>query len=75
MEDFVVNPYTMTSVSNKEIDYNKLTEKFGCSPMTEELVQRMEKLTGKPAHYFLKRGIFVSHRDLDVVLNAYENNK
>ena len=35
----------------------------------------MEKLTGKPAHIFLKRGIFFSHRDLELILNDYEKGK
>jgi len=33
------------------------------------------KLTGKPAHPFLRRGIFFSHRDLNLVLDAYEQGK
>ncbi|MCB0369459.1 MAG: hypothetical protein KDD45_08420 [Bdellovibrionales bacterium] len=40
-EDFDVNPYKMTTKENKEIDYNKLIEKFGCSHVTEAHVQRI----------------------------------
>lgn len=29
-EDFVVNPYIISSATNKEIDYDKLIQKFGC---------------------------------------------
>lgn len=32
----------------------------------------MERLTGKPAHPFLKRGIFFAHRDLQEILDCYE---
>lgn len=74
-EDFVVNPYTTTTTGNKQINYNKLIEKFGCYHVTPELIQRIQKLTGKEAHYFLKRGIFFSHRDLDLILTAFETNK
>ena len=74
-DDFEVTPYTTTSKGNKEIDYNKLIQKFGCYHLPQELVDRMEKLTGKKPHYFLRREIFFSHRELDLVLNAYENNK
>ena len=65
----------MSSKTNKEIDYNKLIEKFGCYHVNPEHIQRFEKLTGKAPHYFLRRGIFFSHRDLDFILNSYENNK
>jgi tryptophanyl-tRNA synthetase len=44
------------------IDYNKLIEQFGTRPIDEEVLQRLEKLTGRKAHVFLRRGIFFSHR-------------
>ena len=74
-DDFVVNPYTISSSTNKEIDYNKLIEKFGCYHITEEQIQRIEKYTKQPAHYFIRRGIFFSHRDLDAILTACETHK
>lgn len=74
-DDFEVNPYSVTSANNKEINYDKLIQKFGCSHLTPDLVERIEKLTGKKPHYYLTRGIFFSHRELDLILNAYENNK
>jgi len=57
------------------IDYDKLLVQFGCSSITEEHIARIERLTGKPVHHFLKRGLFFSHRDLDLILNSYENGK
>lgn len=33
-DGFNVGVYGATSTNNKEIDYDKLTKKFGCSPMT-----------------------------------------
>lgn len=44
------------------INYNKLIVQFGCQPLTAELIQRFEKLTGKKAHLLLRRGIFFAHR-------------
>jgi hypothetical protein len=35
----------------------------------------MERLTGKPAHPFLKRGIFFAHRELDTILDCYEKKE
>jgi tryptophanyl-tRNA synthetase len=35
----------------------------------------MERLTGRPAHPFLKRGIIFAHRDLAEILDAYERGE
>ena len=43
--------------------------------MTQELINRFEKVTGKKPHRFLRRGVFISHRDVDKCLDAYENGK
>jgi len=53
-------------------DYPKLVEKFGCSEISSELIDRVERLTRKPAHPFLKRGMFFAHRDLEDFLDGYE---
>ena len=45
---------------------------FGSQPITEDLVKRFERLTGKPAHRFLRRGVFFSHRDLSDALDKFE---
>ncbi|XP_018017131.1 tryptophan--tRNA ligase, cytoplasmic [Hyalella azteca] len=50
-------------------------EKFGSSALTPDLVRRLEAATGKPAHHFLKRGIFFSHRELDRILTLVEQGK
>ncbi len=54
------------------VDYDKLIAQFGSRPISEELIDRFEKLTGKRAHVLLRRGIFFSHRDLTELLNKYE---
>ncbi|KAL9658682.1 hypothetical protein ABK040_006216 [Willaertia magna] len=61
--------------SNKGIDYDKLIREFGSSEIDEELIKRLEKLTNKPAHHFLKRKVFFSHRDLNKLLDFYEQGK
>jgi len=71
----VVDPWTVTASSNQGIDYNKLIDRFGSSPITPELVERFEKVTGKPAHQFLKRGIFFSHLDLERILSLAEQGR
>jgi len=62
-----VTPWEVTG----EIDYDKLIKQFGTQPITEELLQRIAKHTGG-LHPQLRRRLFYSHRDLDVILNEYE---
>ena len=54
------------------IDYDKLIDKFGSQRIDKTLLDRFEKLTGKPPHRLLRRGMVFSHRDLHVVLDKYE---
>lgn len=35
-------------------------------------MNRVEQVTGKPAHPFLKRRIFFAHRELKEILDCYE---
>lgn len=46
-----------------------------CSLAPSPLLPRMERLTGRPAHPFLKRGIIFAHRDLAEILDAYERGE
>ncbi|KAG1437482.1 hypothetical protein G6F56_013081 [Rhizopus delemar] len=57
------------------IDYNKLIEQFGTRPIDEALLTRFETLTGRKAHIFLRRGTFFSHRELEKILDRYEQKK
>ena len=69
----IVDPWTVQSEGT--IDYDKLIEQFGSQRITQELIDRMERLTGKKPHRFLRRGIFFSHRDLSQILDLYEQGK
>uniref|UniRef100_A0A8C9GHJ2 Tryptophan--tRNA ligase, cytoplasmic n=1 Tax=Piliocolobus tephrosceles TaxID=591936 RepID=A0A8C9GHJ2_9PRIM len=73
-EDFV-DPWTVQTSSAKGIDYDKLIVRFGSSKIDKELINRIERATGQRPHRFLRRGIFFSHRDMNQVLDAYENKK
>jgi tryptophanyl-tRNA synthetase len=66
-----VDPWTVVGA----VDYDKLLTKFGSSPLTEDLIARMERITGRRAHHFIRRGIFFSHRDLNLILDMYEAGK
>lgn len=52
-----------------------VAERFGSSKIDEELIARFEKITGKPAHHLIRRGIFFSHRDLHSILTLIEQGK
>nr|XP_033807431.1 tryptophan--tRNA ligase, cytoplasmic isoform X2 [Geotrypetes seraphini]XP_033807432.1 tryptophan--tRNA ligase, cytoplasmic isoform X2 [Geotrypetes seraphini] len=73
-EDFV-DPWTVTTGSAKGVDYDKLIVRFGSSKIDQDLIERIERVTGQKAHHFLRRGIFFSHRDMHQVLDAYEQKK
>jgi len=71
----VVTPWDVSGGADGKIDYNKLVEQFGCQNINNDLIERIERLTGTPAHPFLKRGIFFAHRDLQSILDAYEKGE
>ncbi|MGB9703367.1 MAG: tryptophan--tRNA ligase [Candidatus Micrarchaeales archaeon] len=67
---FTVTPWEVEG----EIDYDKLIKEFGLTPINEDLLKRIEKLTGE-LHFLLKRKIFFAHRDLDWLLDKYEKGE
>lgn len=54
------------------IDYDKLMDKFGSQRIDKTILERFEKLTGRPPHRLLRRGMVFSHRDLNLILDKYE---
>jgi len=69
-EEMVVTPWEIKG----KVDYDKLIREFGTQPLTEELLQKIKKHAGK-LHLQLRRKLFFSHRDLDVILNRYEKGE
>ena len=66
----LVTPWDVQAAGDEGIDYDKLIDRFGSTPISPELLERCEKLTGKPVHRFLRRGIFFSHREFEQILGA-----
>jgi hypothetical protein len=56
-----VNPWEV-SAGKGGIDYDKLVDQFGCQRLDAALVDRVARLTGRPPHVFLRRGLFFAHR-------------
>ncbi len=69
-ENFIVTPWEVEG----KVDYSKLIEKFGTRKITQELKNKIKKLAGE-LHVMLRRDVFFSHRDLDLVLSDFENGK
>eukprot|EP00932_Pfiesteria_piscicida_P001696 SRR837773.11646.p1 GENE.SRR837773.11646~~SRR837773.11646.p1 ORF type:complete len:401 (+),score=206.09 SRR837773.11646:644-1846(+) len=70
---------TAHEVSGK-IDYEKLVRQFGSQRITPDLMARIEKLTvgrgNVPClHHWLRREIFYSHRDMEVLCKMLEQGK
>lgn len=68
-----VDPFTVESEG--AIDYDYLISSFGSQKIDPALIERIERVTGKKPHRFLRRGIFFSHRDLNELLDMYEQGK
>ncbi|CAL0321215.1 unnamed protein product [Lupinus luteus] len=71
-EEQIVNPWEVSAKDGGKIDYDKLIDRFGCQRLDQSLVERVERLTSRPAHVFLRRGVFFAHRDFNDILDAYE---
>lgn len=69
-----LSPWTAKGVFTNDV-YTKLIQEFGVEPLTEELLQRFEKLTGQKPHRLLRRGLFFAHRHFKEILDDYEAGK
>ena len=63
-EDFV-DPWNVTSQSDTGIDYDKVIDTFGSSRIDDVLIKRMEKISGKKVHHFLRRGRYLKICPID----------
>lgn len=57
------------------VNYDKLVQEFGATPITPDLLTRFEKVTGRKPHRFMRRGIVFSHRDLNLILDRHEKGQ
>jgi tryptophanyl-tRNA synthetase len=67
---FKVTPWEVSG----SVDYNKLVKEFGVKLIDDKILKRIEKHTGE-LHIFLRRRIFFAHRDLDWILDKFEENE
>ncbi|OCF41674.1 tryptophan-tRNA ligase [Kwoniella heveanensis CBS 569] len=76
----IVTPFDVeggVDADGKEIgiDYDKLTKRFGASAISQELLDRFERVTGQKPHPLLRRGTFYSHREFNLILDRYEKGQ
>ena len=69
-DEFEVTPWKVEG----SVDYARLIKKFGTQEITDELLEKLKSFTGE-LHPLLGHKFFFSHRDLDWILNKYENNE
>ena len=72
-DDILVTPWEVQG-DLEEKNYAKLIEKFGTQALSIELIKKLQKLTGE-VHPLVKSQYFFSHRDLDWLLNKYEQGE
>jgi tryptophanyl-tRNA synthetase len=70
MEEFRVTPWEVEG----KVDYLKLVKDFGLKLIDDNLIQRIQRITGE-LNVMLRRKFFFAHRDMDLVLDDYENGK
>ena len=78
-DDFIENDdeemkVTGTEVAGK-VDYEKLCVQFGCDLLTNDMIDKMENLTGKRVHPMIRRKLYYAHRDFDKILKCHQDCK
>lgn len=68
-EEFKVTPWEVTG----DIDYDRLQQQFGTTPVDDALKDRLAGYGG--LHPMIKRGIFYTHRDLNILLDKYDKGQ
>src|SRR3989442_12847076 len=69
-EKFVVTPWEVKGA----VDYDRLIRDFGTQPISSQLAKKLEEILGDAA-YLVRRRVFFSHRDLDLVLDDYSKGR
>ncbi|ELP84212.1 tryptophanyl-tRNA synthetase, cytoplasmic, putative [Entamoeba invadens IP1] len=61
--------------TEKYIDYTKVASTLQINTISSDHLSRLEKLSGKPLHQFLRRGFYYSEIDFEEVITALEQKK
>jgi len=69
-DEDVINPYKVASKG--VLQYDVFREKWGLKNIDDNIIKRIEKISGKKVHHWIARQIFYCHIDLDKFLDEYE---
>jgi tryptophanyl-tRNA synthetase len=74
-----INPWDVQAATDEqgnilEFNYEAISKKWATSLIDAELLARFERVTGHKPHRWLRRGLFFSHRDLELILDTYERD-
>ena len=72
-----INPWDVQAAVDEQgnvlaFDYKAISEKWNTKLIDDALLERFERVTGHKPHRWLRRGLFFSCRDMDLILDAYE---
>lgn len=75
-----INPWDVQAATDDqgnvlEFDYPAISRKWATKLINDDLLARFERVTGHKPHRWLRRGLFFSHRDLDLILDTYERGE
>jgi tryptophanyl-tRNA synthetase len=75
-----INPWDVQAATDEngnvlEFDYKAISEKWNTKLIDEALLERFERVTGHKPHRWLRRRLFFSHRDLELILDTYEKGE
>ena len=78
--DQIVTPFDVSGGVDESgkllpVNYDKLVREFGAHPISKELLERFERVTGHRPHRFMRRGIVFSHRELNLILDRHEKGQ
>lgn len=75
-----INPWDVQAAVDEngnvlEFDYKAISEKWNTKLIDDALLERFERVTGHKPHRWLRRRLFFSHRDLELILDTYEKGE
>jgi tryptophanyl-tRNA synthetase len=68
-------PEIVESDGMEVIDYDLLIKQFGSGKVDDALLEQFKKVTGHMPHYFLRRRIAFSHRNVEAILDKHEKKE
>lgn len=79
MTEQKITPWTVEAEKDGDkmttIDYDKVISQFGCEKYTPELASAFQKVTTRPLHRLLRRGLAFAHRDFERIIDCVKTGE